>query len=47
MALLHDGELIDEVPVEPHDRPVDGIITPSGGFTPLADGLSRRAEWTK
>ena len=42
VALLHDGELIDEVPAEEHDRPVHGVITPSGGFT-----LSSGVEWTK
>jgi 5-formyltetrahydrofolate cyclo-ligase len=48
VALLHDGELIEKVPAEPHDRPVDGTITPHGGFTLTArSGLSRAAEWTK
>ena len=42
VALLHDGELVDEVPAEPHDRPVDAVITPSGGIT-----LNHTAEWTK
>lgn len=32
VALLHDGELIDSVPAEPHDRPVHGVMTPTGGF---------------
>lgn len=32
VALLHDGELLDEVPGEPHDRPVTGVITPAGGY---------------
>ena len=41
VALLHDGEFIDEVPAEPHDRSVHGVITPTGGF------LNRTAEWTK
>jgi 5-formyltetrahydrofolate cyclo-ligase len=41
VALLHDGEFVDEVPAEPHDRPVHGVITPTGGF------LNRAAEWTK
>jgi 5-formyltetrahydrofolate cyclo-ligase len=40
VALLHDGELLDEVPHEPHDRPVDAVITPTGGLT-LISG------WTK
>jgi 5-formyltetrahydrofolate cyclo-ligase len=42
IALLHDGELLDSVPAEPHDRPVHGVITPRGGLT-----LNRAAEWTK
>ena len=41
-ALLHEGELVDLVPAEPHDRPVHGVITPRGGLT-----LNRGAEWTK
>jgi 5-formyltetrahydrofolate cyclo-ligase len=42
VALLHDWELIDEVPAEPHDRRVHGVITPTSGFA-----LSRPVEWTK
>lgn len=42
IALLHDGELVDSLPAEPHDRPVHGSITPSGGLT-----LNHAAEWTK
>ncbi|MFI7618244.1 5-formyltetrahydrofolate cyclo-ligase [Nonomuraea terrae] len=30
VALLHDGELIDDVPHEPHDRHVRYVMTPSG-----------------
>ncbi|MGI5273382.1 5-formyltetrahydrofolate cyclo-ligase [Nonomuraea sp. CA-218870] len=30
VAPLHDGELRDDVPAEPHDRPVGFAITPSG-----------------
>jgi 5-formyltetrahydrofolate cyclo-ligase len=39
IALLHDNELISEVPAEPHDRPVHGVITPTGGYVtlPVAD----------
>ncbi len=40
VALLHDGELLDDVPSEPHDRPVDAVITPAEGLTPTSD-------WTK
>jgi 5-formyltetrahydrofolate cyclo-ligase len=32
VALLHDGELLDAVPTEPHDRPVDAAVTPSAGL---------------
>jgi 5-formyltetrahydrofolate cyclo-ligase len=30
VALLHDGELLDELPAEKHDRPVRLVITPAG-----------------
>lgn len=30
IALLHDGELVDRVPAEPHDRRVSGVLMPSG-----------------
>ncbi|QEO09401.1 5-formyltetrahydrofolate cyclo-ligase [Protaetiibacter larvae] len=29
-ALIYDDELVDEVPTERHDMPVDGVVTPSG-----------------
>ncbi len=29
-VLLYDGEILDELPHEPHDQPVDAAITPSG-----------------
>jgi len=32
VALLHDGELVDGLPTEPHDRPVTAVATPSGGW---------------
>jgi 5-formyltetrahydrofolate cyclo-ligase len=32
VALLHDGELLDAVPAEPHDRPVRAVITPTAGL---------------
>lgn len=49
VALLHDGELIDEVPAEPHDRPVQAVITPAGGFAhrPATRTVSPATEWTK
>ena len=43
VALLHDGELIEEVPAEAHDRPVDAVITPALGLR----RLSGDPEWTK
>ena len=30
LAVVHDGELLDEVPAEAHDEPVDGVLTASG-----------------
>ncbi|MBG0569117.1 5-formyltetrahydrofolate cyclo-ligase [Actinoplanes aureus] len=41
VALLHDGEDVDEVPAEPHDRRVGAVITPTGGFA-----LRPGPEWT-
>lgn len=32
VALLYDGELIDHLAVEPHDRPVRAVITPDRGL---------------
>ena len=32
VAVVFDDELVDEIPVEPHDRPVDGALTPTGGL---------------
>lgn len=32
VALLYDGELIDEVPSEPHDQPVSAVALPSQGI---------------
>ena len=29
-TVLYDGELVDEVPAEHHDRPVTAVVTPSG-----------------
>lgn len=40
VALLHDGELLDAVPAEPHDRRVGAVVTP-------AEGLSALPDWTK
>jgi 5-formyltetrahydrofolate cyclo-ligase len=30
LAVVHDDEVLDAVPFEPHDRMVDGALTPSG-----------------
>jgi 5-formyltetrahydrofolate cyclo-ligase len=35
IALLYDNELVDEVPVEPHDRPVPAVARPTHGITRL------------
>lgn len=36
---LHDGELVEAVPAEPHDRPVRAVVTPAEGLRTL-DGAS-------
>jgi 5-formyltetrahydrofolate cyclo-ligase len=38
VALVFDDELLDEVPTEPHDRRVDAVLTPSGGWQALPAG---------
>ncbi|MFF3466069.1 5-formyltetrahydrofolate cyclo-ligase [Streptomyces sp. NPDC001984] len=30
LVLLYDSEVVDSVPAEAHDRPVDAVVTPSG-----------------
>lgn len=35
VALLHDGESVVELPSEPHDAPVDALVTPSRGLVRL------------
>jgi 5-formyltetrahydrofolate cyclo-ligase len=35
VAVVHDEELVDEVPHEPHDVPVHAVVTPSGGLVQL------------
>lgn len=30
VVLLYDSEVVEHVPEEPHDRPVDAVVTPSG-----------------
>lgn len=34
-ALLHDGELVGELPCDPWDRPVNAAVTPGTGWTEL------------
>ena len=29
-TLLYEGEVLDEVPAGPHDRPVTAVVTPAG-----------------
>ena len=36
-----DGELVDRVPAEPHDRPVSAVALPSQGIVSVS-GLLRR-----
>jgi 5-formyltetrahydrofolate cyclo-ligase len=38
VALLHDGELAEAVPAEPHDMPVSAVIMPSTGYVALPTG---------
>jgi 5-formyltetrahydrofolate cyclo-ligase len=35
VALLFDGERVDDLPAEVHDRPVTAVVTPSGGWEEL------------
>lgn len=32
IAVVHDEEFVDALPVEGHDRPVDAVVTPGGGL---------------
>jgi 5-formyltetrahydrofolate cyclo-ligase len=32
VALLYDGETVEELPAEEHDVPVKAVVTPSGGL---------------
>ena len=38
VALLHDGEWVEHVPTEPHDIPVQAVVTPSTGLVRLSAG---------
>jgi 5-formyltetrahydrofolate cyclo-ligase len=35
VAVVHDDELLDDLPAEPHDRRVGVVVTPSGGWQVL------------
>ena len=35
VAVVFDDEFVDELPVEPHDRRVTAVVTPSGGWQDL------------
>ncbi|HWG15244.1 MAG TPA: 5-formyltetrahydrofolate cyclo-ligase [Streptosporangiaceae bacterium] len=41
IALLYDGELIGQVPAEPHDRPVSAVALPSQGIVTVRKLLRR------
>jgi 5-formyltetrahydrofolate cyclo-ligase len=43
VALLYDGELVERLPAEPHDRHVSAVITPSDGFVTLPTSAGRAA----
>lgn len=32
IAVVHDEEFVEELPSEPHDLPVDAVLTPGGGL---------------
>lgn len=38
IALLHDGELVDSVPAEPHDQRVSVVVTPALGWVEVGPG---------
>lgn len=38
VTVVFDGERVDELPREVHDRPVAAVVTPSGGWEELSPG---------
>ncbi|MBB6118126.1 5-formyltetrahydrofolate cyclo-ligase [Nocardiopsis algeriensis] len=38
VAVVHDEEFVGSLPAEPHDVPVDAVVTPGGGLHVLGDG---------
>lgn len=43
VTVLFDDERVDELPREPHDRPVTAVVTPSGGWEDLRPRTARRS----
>ena len=41
VALLHDGETVTALPTEPHDHPVDAVVTPRRGLVRLREHAPR------
>ncbi|WP_446666971.1 5-formyltetrahydrofolate cyclo-ligase [Flexivirga sp. B27] len=39
IAMLFDEEVVDAVPAESHDRPVDFVLTPSGAASAVGEGI--------
>ncbi|MBN1091531.1 5-formyltetrahydrofolate cyclo-ligase [Blastococcus sp. TML/M2B] len=47
VAVVFDGELLDDLPAEPHDRRVTAVVTPTGGWEIISrPHLPRRTEPT-
>lgn len=48
VALLYDGELVDELPAEPHDARVSAVILSSAGVTrlPISQPPAPGPDWT-
>jgi len=44
IALLYDGELVQRLPAQPHDRRVDAVITPGRGVVFLPTSAGRAAD---
>lgn len=40
VAVVRDGDLVDELPREPHDVRMTHVLTPGGGLIPLHGGAS-------
>lgn len=38
IVVLHDHELVDALPADPHDAPVDGVVTAASGVVPVGPG---------